>query len=32
VTFYVVERLATGRKSAAGEKAEPLAAQPVTVS
>src|SRR6476660_9588312 len=32
VTFYVVERLAAGRKSAAAEKAAPLAAQPVTVS
>ena len=32
VTFDVVERLATGRKSAAAEKAAPLAAQPVTVS
>ncbi len=32
VTFYVVERLATGRKSVGPEKTVPPAAQPVAVS
>jgi hypothetical protein len=32
VTFYVVERLATGRKSVKPEKTVPPAAQPTTVS
>jgi hypothetical protein len=32
VTFYVVERLATGRKSVGPEKKVPPPARPVTVS
>jgi len=32
ITFYVVERLATGRKSVRREKTVPPAAQPVAVS
>ncbi len=32
VTFYVVERLGTGRKSGGAEKTVPPAAKPVTVA